>query len=178
MKRILFVYYSRTGTMRRVAAEVANALDADVEEIVDHTRRRGFFGYGRCAREAWRQETTTIAHPQRDPADYDLVVVGTPIWCWSLSSPVRTYLRQCRSAFKAVAFVCTCGGSGHERVFRQMTHEAAADPTAVLVLRQGDVERDRTRAAITTFAAQVLEALPAIASAAAKAEAHAHAPAA
>ena len=39
MRRVLIVYYSRSGNTRRVAQQLAFDLGADLEEIVDPTNR-------------------------------------------------------------------------------------------------------------------------------------------
>ena len=36
----------------------------------------------------------TIAETKRNPKDYDLMVVGTPVWAWSPSAAIRTYLTK------------------------------------------------------------------------------------
>jgi flavodoxin len=131
--RILVAYYSRTGTTEKVAHALATALGADIEAIVDHTRRRGIIGYLRSGYEATLGRLVLIAPATRDPWSYDLVVVGTPIWNQCLSSPVRSYLE--RHEFHKVAFFCTCGGRGSERVFAQMAEAAGHPPVATLVLR-------------------------------------------
>src|SRR5690242_15058604 len=123
--RILVVYFSRSGTTEQVARVVARALDADIERIVDHTRRGGIIGYLRSAYQATFGHLVAVDPATRDPWTYDLVVVGTPIWNQSLSSPVRSYLE--RHEFHDVAFFCTCGGRAGDRVFAQMAEAAGRD---------------------------------------------------
>ena len=152
MTRVLVVYYSRTGTTERVADEIARRLGADSEALVDSTKRTGLAGYHHCAYEGWFQRLTKIAPLTHSLSRYDLVVVGTPIWCMSLSSPVRTFLRQHRHDLKRVAFFCSCGGLGGARVVRQMTREAGQEAAAVLVVREADVAREAVGYAIHLFA--------------------------
>ncbi len=155
MKRILIAYYSRSGTTRSVAARLAADLGADLEEIVDPTSRSGVFGYQRSGFQAFFRRLAPIAPPAHDPGAYDLVVVGTPIWDMSVSSPVRSYLRRHRSALPTVAFFCTCGGLGSERVFDQMTEECGREPVARMVLTERDLALSATPIAIARFAVQI-----------------------
>lgn len=157
--RILVVDYSRTGTTKRVATEIATILEADREAIVNRTERFGLIGYSHCAFEGWFQRLTVIARPVHDLSQYDLVVVGTPIWCLSLSSPVRTFLHEHRDALKAVAFFSTCDGHGSERVLRQMTREARKDPVATLLLPKEDLAQGLATPAIRRFAHEIRQAL-------------------
>lgn len=159
LARTLVVQYSRTGTTRRAAAEIARVLGADLEDIVDRTPRQGVLGYLRSSVEAGLRLRARIAVAARDPGQYDLVVVGTPIWNASVSSPVRAYLAQHAPRIKNVAFFCTCGGRWGERAFRQMTRLSGLDPTAVLVLRQRDVVHGDVEAPIARFAKEIEDAL-------------------
>src|ERR1035438_7625667 len=92
----------------------------------------------------------------RDPTRYDLVIVGTPVWGWSLSAPVRSFLSNHARRLPKVAFFVTEGGGGARRVFEQMAQVVAADPVATLALAQRDVERGTVSSAIESF----LAALP------------------
>jgi flavodoxin len=62
--------------------------------------------------------TQTLA--QLSPADYDLVVLGTPIWMFNLSSPMRSYIRQTQGHFRKLALFCTCDGAGQSKVLADM----------------------------------------------------------
>jgi flavodoxin len=48
--RILVVYY-RSGTTRKIAEALSEALTCDPEEIVEDTSRSGFFGYMLASRK-------------------------------------------------------------------------------------------------------------------------------
>jgi flavodoxin len=50
MRRILVVYYSRTGYTRTLARTIAAAVKADVETLAGGRERHGLWGYRRCAR--------------------------------------------------------------------------------------------------------------------------------
>jgi flavodoxin len=134
--RTLVVYYSRTGTTRAVALAIAQALGADVEEIVDRTPRSGIVGYLRSGLESSLARSTPIQRGARDPRDYDLVVVGTPVWVANVCSPVRAYLTGRQGLAGKVAFFCTMGGRGNHRAFRSMEAACGAPPLARLALRE------------------------------------------
>lgn len=55
-----------------------------------------------------------------DPQLYDVVVLGTPVWGGTMSSPTRTYIETNKSKFNRVAFFCTQGGSDNPRLFSDM----------------------------------------------------------
>lgn len=158
MPRALVVFFSRTNTTRTVAKRLATQLGAELEEIVDPTRRRGVIGWLRSGFEGKRGVVAPIA-PSRPVDGYDVVVIGTPMWAGALSSPVRAYLRRHRRQLRAVAFFCTRGGRGPHEVFRQMAAEADRAPLAELTVRELDVDAPATRQAVADFVEQVGRAL-------------------
>jgi flavodoxin len=154
--KVLVAYYSRSGNTKRIARAIATALEADVEEIRDPTGRSGVLGYLRSGLEASASMLVALDHPRRDPADYDVVVVGTPVWAMSVSSPVRTYLWHERARLPSVAFFATLGGMGAERAFEQMKRVAGHTPIAALAVRESVAQHGAPRDEVTRFAEAVL----------------------
>ena len=137
--KTLVVFYSRSGTTRRIAVALSEALKCDLEEITEPKPRTGFLGYIRSLLEARRKRPSIIAPRKHDVSSYDLVVVGTPVWAWSLSSPVRAYLMATASQLPEVAFFCTLGSTGSERTFAQMAAITGKTPRAVCAITQPEV---------------------------------------
>ena len=150
--RILVVYYSRTGTTRKVAEALAATLRCDSEEIVEAGSRSGMLGYLRCVLEARRQVPARIAAAARDPSNYDLIIIGTPVWAWSVSSPARAYLLANKARLPAVAFLCTLGGAGSERAFGQMQELAGKPPVGCLSVTALDVASAAYQPRLAMFA--------------------------
>jgi len=151
LPRILVVYYSRTGTTRQVAEELARALDADLEAISDPAHRLGRLGYLRSLFEGTFRRLTPIGPRVHDVRSYDLVLLGSPVWTASLSSPVRSFLRLHGGRLQAVGFFCTCGGWKPERALAQMAREARKEPVASLVLKNKVVSRGEAGPAIRDY---------------------------
>ena len=124
----LVVYYTRTGNARFAAETIAAEIGADVEEIVDMKNRSGKLAYltggsdarrgrrsSRGRREsrggsAWRRKETEISSTKKSPADYDLLIVGTPVWASRPAPAVTTYLKKNNLAGKKVALFFTQAG--------------------------------------------------------------------
>ena len=139
MKKALVVYHSRTGHTRRVAQALGRRLDADLEEIRIVQPMGGALGYAMCAIEAIAGLAPALQPMHKNPAGYELVVVGTPVWFWSLSSPVRSWLER-HPPKRRIAFFCTMGGSGAERVFATMAGLAGREPIATLALLEKELD--------------------------------------
>jgi flavodoxin len=103
----LVVYYSRTGNAKFVAETVAAELGADIEEIVDKKSRAGKLGWVSAGRDGMQGRETQIEPTKLVPADYDIVVVGTPVWAWSPCAAIRTWMGKNDLARKKVALFFT-----------------------------------------------------------------------
>ncbi len=150
--KILVIFYSRSGTTRRIALALSAALGGIVEEIVEDRGRDGFLGYWRSVIEARRERSPNILPAKNDPRLFDLVVIGTPVWAWSVSSPVRAYLAANKERLPAVAFFCTLGGAGSDKAFAQMQNILGKSPRATCAITAGDVAAGREGAQLANFA--------------------------
>jgi flavodoxin len=129
-KRILVVYYSRTGNTEQVAKDIAGRLKADMEKITDRHNRSGFFGVISAARAASNEKMTDIGIPQKDPSLYDLVIVGTPTWAGRMTPAVRTYIGMNKGKFKAIAFFTTSHNTKAEKVVAKLEEIATQKAVA------------------------------------------------
>jgi flavodoxin len=134
----LVVYYSKTGLTRKVGEAVSDLLQCDREELLDQKNRNGLQGYVSMALEGPLKKRADIKEPVKDPADYDLVVIGTPIWNMNLSSPVRSYLFRHRGRFKAVAFYATQGSIGSGNAFKEMEKICGKKPVSTMEIDKRD----------------------------------------
>lgn len=155
MKKILIAYYSRTGTTKKVAEFLAEKLGADCEEIKDTVDRSGAKGYFISGRDGTFRKLTTLRPLNKNTADYDLVVVGTPIWSWNMSAPIRTYLTEYKNEFKKVAFFATMGGSGDERTFVEMAEIVGKQPVATFALTTKEVVTNNFQPKAEEFAGEL-----------------------
>jgi flavodoxin len=159
--KVLVAFYSRTGNTRELARVIAGTTKAEIEEITDRTNRRGILGYLRSGSEGWFGRRIEIVRPQHDPAAFDLVIIGTPVWQVSIASPVRTYLRDHAAKLRQVAFFCTLGGMGSRYVFREMEELCGKVPLATLARTERQLASADLADAVKAFAAQ-LRAIPPI----------------
>nr|MDO8061805.1 hypothetical protein [Candidatus Freyrarchaeum guaymaensis] len=121
-----------------MAEAIAEDLNADIEEIKDKKNRMGATGFLRSGYEAIFRKLTDIYPTGRNPEEYDMVVVGSPVWVGSLSSPIRTYMALNGHKIKKIAFFSTYGIiSG--KIFRQM-EELSKQPIATLNVKEKEVK--------------------------------------
>lgn len=112
-RKVLVVYYSRSGNTREVASQIHQALGGDIVEI--QTVSPYPADYKETTTQA-KQElesgfkppiTTKIA----DIASYDVVFVGSPNWWGTIATPVMTFLTEHDLSGKTIAPFITHEGS-------------------------------------------------------------------
>ncbi len=150
--KILIVYYSRTATMRTIAVSLWTLLKCDIEEISEAKSRAGAFGRARSVLEAMFKRPAAIVPAKKDPASYALVVIGTPVWAWSVSSPVLAYFVANQTRLPAVAFFCVMEGISANRTFAQMRGLAGKSPRGLCAFKERDVWSGRYTGPLDTFA--------------------------
>ncbi len=137
--RVLVVFFSRTGTTRRIAQAIAHATGGDCEELQEERSRKGILGWLRSGYEGTYRRSTEPLPLQHQLAAYDIVYVGSPTWNRSLSSPVRGFLTTNRAALAKVSLFATCAGGGADEVIAQMSSLLAAPPLASMALLDREI---------------------------------------
>ena len=141
---------------------LAAGLGADSEALTEQgTDWSGVWGWITAGRAAWKEETSSIEKLKKEPKDYDLVIIGTPIWAWNMTPAVRAFLTIYKDDLKKVAFFATEGGSGHEKAFKNMEALAGKRPVATAFWLEKEVkDPEKLREKMTTYVADIKKTLP------------------
>lgn len=115
-KNILVAYYSLSGNTARVARDIAARVGADIESIHDPGHGVGFFGYLKDSLDALRSVPAKIGPLTKNPGDYALTIVGTPVWAGHMTPAVRSYLQQIQGRVGKVALFVTSGNTGVAKI--------------------------------------------------------------
>ena len=137
----LVVYYSRSGHTAAVARAVAGALDADVQEILSRRKFGGPWGFLAGGFQAARGKTPELEPLSCDLDEYEVVVIGTPVWAGTMASPVRSFLSRHGGRIRKAAFFLTAGGANPGRTFRDMEQLSGCRPLATMALRAREVNK-------------------------------------
>ncbi len=150
--KTLVVYFSRSGVTKTLAEQIARGCGADIESVKDLTVRNGIFGYMKSLLQAaWHREAL-IGRSEHSAGDYELIVLGTPIWCWNMSSPIRSYIKRYQGQFRRVALFCTYGGSGQGKVLADMQALCGLVPIATLAVTTETMREGLIQQKVTDFA--------------------------
>jgi flavodoxin len=135
-----------------VGNKIAKQLSADIEEIVDLKSRKDVISWAESAFNSEIRKPTKIKAPKKNPMDYDLVVVGTPIWDGVVPA-VKAYLKQMEFP-KNVAFFSTFGASA-ENAFEVMGKLSKRKPLATLGLQDRQIILKEDKELVQKFADKV-----------------------
>lgn len=111
-KKTLVVYYSWScGNTEKIAEQLADACDADIarietvvpypedyQETVDQGQREVNAGF-----------MPEIENLEYNPADYDVIVIGTPTWWYTMAPAVKTFIAANDFTSKTVVALSTNG---------------------------------------------------------------------
>ena len=133
--RPLVVYYSRSGNTRFVAENIADFLGADVEEIIDKSDRSGPIGWIKSGMHATLEADTEIEKLEYSPSNYDIVVLGSPVWNKRITPAMRTYLKKSNFPNSEIAFFNTNDSDEAQNTFGTMKDLLGGkEPISTLVL--------------------------------------------
>ena len=155
MPKYLVAYYSWTGNTAKVAKLIAATLGADIEKIRDVVPRTGFFAFAAALVASVLKKSPPIQQSTKNVADYEVVILGCPVWGSNMATPMRTYLMRERQSIKQVALFCTLGGSGGKAALARMAALCDHTPLADLALNQPAIASDAWRRAAEDFARQI-----------------------
>ncbi len=112
-KKMLVVYYTWTnGNTEKVAEQLAEACGADIERI--ETVEPYPEDYDTTVKQA-QDEVNAGFEPEiepleHDPADYDVIAVGTPTWWYTMAPAVKTFMGGASWSDKTVVPFATDAG--------------------------------------------------------------------
>ena len=149
--KTLLVYYSRTGITKRIAEEISQLLNCDMEEIVDKEKRSGIIGYIKSGYETTRNKIPEIETPKHDLSQYDRLIIGTPVWANKMAVPVKAYLKQNKDQIPNMACFCTCGGTGIDATLKGISEYVDVSPSASFGLKSSEIKSGSYKTVIENF---------------------------
>jgi len=111
-KKMLIIYYSHTGNTKYIAEKIKEKTGGDLFEI--QTVRTYPSQYSALTEEAKRElqegDLPALKKGPPDMSSYELILVGGPVWWYTVATPVMSFLKQADFAGKKVSAFCTHEG--------------------------------------------------------------------
>ena len=129
------VYYSLNGNVRYVSEKIAKELGADLIELVPV---KAYPDKG-MKKFIWGGSAVTFKKkPDLQPydfnsADYDMVIVATPVWASSFTPPLRTFFEDNDLTGKKIAVVASSAGGNSAKCVEAVRTACKADSLAAVL---------------------------------------------
>lgn len=111
MKSIV-IYYSYSGHTKMIAEKIKNNLNCDIKEIIPIKPYSS--DYQLVVKETEDNQVSKSTPDINDLnvnfSDYDQVIIGTPVWWYTMTPPVRTLLTKTDLSGKTVIPFATNAG--------------------------------------------------------------------
>jgi len=124
MKTVI-IYYSLTGFTASIAKAMAKVMKADTIELKtkdDIKKDSNFKAFIKGGSQVFLKKKPALQEFQFNPDDYDLIIIGTPVWAWSFAPPLRSFFTDHHITGKKVAVYATHQG-GPGKTLKNMTNE-------------------------------------------------------
>ena len=114
--KTLVAYFSASGYTASLAKRVAQAAKADLFEIkpvepYTDADLRWTNPLARCNKEKLGKKSVPIADRVADFDEYELVLIGFPVWYYAAPNIIETFVKSYDFSGKKVALFATSGGS-------------------------------------------------------------------
>lgn len=121
MNKKIVVYYSYTGHTKMIAESIKKQLNCDILEI--KPEKEYSKDYQTVVDEYQNnekvKETPKLQAINTDLKNYDEIIVGTPVWWYTITPPIRTFLKENNLNGKIVVpFATNAGWLG--RTFKEI----------------------------------------------------------
>lgn len=108
-KKTVVIFYSLEGSTAFVAKMIADVLGADVLELrLKKSLPTGFLKFVIGGMQTVFKHTPELLPFDKQPATYDRIFLGTPIWASNYTPAIRTFLKTTKFTGKKVALFCCC----------------------------------------------------------------------
>lgn len=123
MKKLV-VCYSLEGNTKFIAEIIAGALGADILELrpKKEISANGFMKYFWGGKQVFMKEKPELQPFSKNPAEYDEIIIGTPVWSFTFSAPINAFFSQAKLSGKKIALFCTHSG-GMKKTLADMKKE-------------------------------------------------------
>lgn len=157
--KTLVLFYSFTGNTKRLAELLSKTLDAELCEVTCNTYSYGAWG---GLKQAWHFFTGGVAPvemPKTKSENYDLIVIGGPVWGARPSPPVRALLKIAQEKAPKLAIMLSCDGTSQrypgEKAMDEIVDAATKKPVATRLFKNADMAAKDLDKRVGEFAEQI-----------------------
>jgi flavodoxin len=143
--KVLVVFYSRTGTTKGVAENIAQELGADIQELIDTKKRTGPVAIHTAGRDARVGNLTELEPLEVNLDEYSTIIIGTPNWWGNITPAIRTFILENDLSGKKIGIFGTTNLTGIQSALEQaveLVQKENRQEIPLLGLRSRDLDQD------------------------------------
>ncbi len=111
-KKILVIYYSLTGHTKDIAERIKAQTNADLYAIkLKQPLPTGLLAYYQIWKQYKDNSFPEVNGTIPDLSGYDLVILGSPVWMYTASTPMQSFLKEADFNKKPVTIYSTQGSN-------------------------------------------------------------------
>lgn len=120
-KKVLTVYYSNGGNTKSVAEILSTIIEGDIKAIKLYEKYpENIFTMSKIIRQQMKQGYLPDIE-NIDITNYDVIFVGSPIWNFSISLPIQSFLKSNNFENKTIIpFFTYSGGADKNKLYNQI----------------------------------------------------------
>lgn len=120
-KKILIVYYSNCGNTKNIAENLHSVIGGDLREIQPIEKYpKNIFTMSKLIRKQMKDDYIPQIEGV-DISDYDIIFAGSPVWNFSISLPLKSFLRNNQFENKTIIPFFTCsGGANRNKIIHEI----------------------------------------------------------
>jgi len=113
MKKSIFVYFSYSGDNDQLATILKRKLNCDtlklepIKNYTDNSIKILFQG----GHESVSKKLPALKPYVFDPNDYEIIIIATPVWAWTFSPVLRSFLNDNQIINKKIILLCSHRGN-------------------------------------------------------------------
>lgn len=121
----LVIFYSFEGNTKFIAEGISEIIGADLLELKPKkdVESKGFMKYFWGGKQVITGKKPELLPIDKKPEDYDLILIGTPIWASRYTPAINTFLDTAQINGKKIAFFCCHAGGGNGKAFKMLKEQ-------------------------------------------------------
>ena len=143
MKKLV-IFYSLDGNTKFISENIAEEIGADILELkpVKEIRRNNFMKLFSGGKQAMMKATPELQPIDKDPTEYDLIFIGTPVWAWTFAPALRTFFKDHKIENKKIGLFC-CHGGGPGKIFEKMKEKLEGNTVIGEIMFKDPLKHDK-----------------------------------
>jgi flavodoxin len=127
--KTLIAFYSLGGNTKKLAQAISGAVGGDFLEIKlkKELPQKGILKFFFAGRQAMKKVVPEILALDKNPADFDLIFLGTPVWAGNFAPAIRSFLTQAKLKNKKIALFCAHGGDNSGKSLIELEKELSGN---------------------------------------------------